>query len=153
MTPATAPQGRTLRPATTAWRSDDTRWKLVRGRLVECARVDIATSGRIGPKMFGNAMPEYALEYPRQARVRARTQVTMRDATLADQCRFWPAKFVTDESDRTWLQLYVTSKVTHLSFAGVCEHEEVSRHLALDVVERACRTIVAGLDLEQKVIE
>lgn len=130
----------------------DNRWRQVRGRLIEAARVDVALPGRLGPKSFGSAMPEYVLDYPRGGRTKSASLVSIRDVSLADEARSWPASYVTDESDRLWLQLYVSSRAFGWSFSGACEHEEVSRHQALDVVERACRVIVAGLDRDRVVL-
>lgn len=134
----------------TAFHPRDTRWKVVEKRLLLGYEVDIHSQGRIWPKAFGNAMPEYLLEYPRKARARVRHDA--REQTLADQSRSWLAAYVPDVWMRQMVQSYIAATYHGWRKHEVAEREHIEKSDLEKDVEAACRMIVAGLDRDGKAV-
>jgi hypothetical protein len=139
-----------LAQRSTAHHSSDTRWKIVLARLMLGYEVDITTEGRIWPKAFGNAMPEYILEYPRKTRTRVRHDA--REQTLADESRPWIARYVPNEGRRQLMQAYIACTFHGWRKETFAERVGEEKSEMMRDVEAGCRQIVEGLDSDGKAV-
>ena len=131
-----------------AYLTSDERWKTVFSRLMFGYEVDIAAQGRIWPKEFGNAMPDYLLEHPRKARARIRYDA--REQALADESRPWIARYIPDPQRRVLLQSFIACTFHGWKRESIASRLGEETHEIARDVEFGCRQIVEGLDLEGK---
>lgn len=138
---------------------------LVRERLVKAAILCQRAAGRVGPKEFGTAWPEIAVEWADMLAqvetdelLKGRNQIRMpasaRDVTLMEDALGWPGRYLDGQDGaKRCLKLFLFSKATRRKFTAVCRNRGIPVSTAKRGRAKAFSLIAQGLDRDGVAVE
>jgi hypothetical protein len=133
-------------------------------RLEEAIRLVHRTTGRVGPKGYGQAMPDYAYsnldlwyQHTQEAwerehgdfeRNRPTIGATRQEIAEADEALAWIPRFVTEERYRKALNSWLLAKATRRPWTKVTKRAGMVHRTAISRRDKAITLIVFGLTIE-----
>jgi hypothetical protein len=130
---------------------------LVRTRLIKAAVLCQRAAGRVGPKEFGTAWPEIAVEWADmlaqvetdellKGKNQVRVPASARDVTLMEDTLGWPGRYLAgQEGAKRCLKLFLFAKATRRKFGAVCKNRGIPLSTAKRGRAKAFSLIAQGL--------
>lgn len=135
--------------------------EVVEMRLKEAIRVTQRTAGRVGPKIFGSAWPEYQYDWAdrlaqqgrtdeekaedARERNRARINYTAAQVSAADEALAWVERYVENEHQRKALCLWMYAKAVGRPWQAMAKRRGMNVETAKRRKSRAIHSIIVGL--------
>lgn len=131
--------------------------KLVRDRLVECATIIERQGGRVAPKQYGSAMPEYTQDWGdligqadsgtiHEGGNRVTIRASHAQMSRVEEALSWPARYLDrHEGPRRVLRLYLFCKAKRLTFTRRAQRRGWSKPTTFRALDRALTIIAVGL--------
>lgn len=139
--------------------------KAVERRLIEAARLTLSTTGPVGPKEYGSAMPVFQREWtdwlaqldetnklPGEARIErderpSRQGATSRQITRMEQAMRWPIAYLAGvDGPRKVLAVYLRCRAYRKPFDRACKRIGWPRATAYRARDKALSLIAQGLN-------
>lgn len=150
--------------ATSEWWFQWTR-DIVEARLKSAIKLMQRTTGRVGPKGYGSAMPAYLyseidLWYQQtqeeeerrkgdHERNRVHLAATTRDIAMMEEALDWPRRYVANEVVRASLHLWLLSCAVRVPFKRVLKGKGIAQRTGIHRRDRAIALVVYGLVLDK----